>query len=481
MGTFIHGIAASENIDSSGERISIAGLDISSLAVDGVFNYEHKSDLPSQVVGKVLKARKIFTDADCEDEHQLYFWQKIQVPYLYVMGELFDDYKESAKDVAGMFRYDADKKGKQERNVMNFSIEGAKIDKQGMDILKSIARKVTITVLPCNKAAIAEMVVAATPKKKDDLSGIFKSEHFIEVEIFKSEMKAGIMPIKKEDPTKHATKLGIHPMHKEDNLGAIGAPTSPSLAMSKADALKDNVAQARQSRAIEYKKRGDSANEKIAIEGAKEARKEQIASAKAIKPNLTKAITAGAGNVAPGNLEGGSTLDTKLINPQLKKPVQDKPNYGKVINPPKVGVQPKGFGRVIRTGERQNKEKVKSLLLRAEQEYAQWDKREAFEAFMAKKMPHLAKGEIKAIGQTLVLKKSLDLEKSLAKLVKREDKIPGGLADKKSPKDFDAKKLAEGVKAEMEHTSDPKIAEEIAMDHLMEDPNYYEKLKTIEK
>jgi hypothetical protein len=33
----------------------------------------------------------------------------------------------------------------------------------------------------------------------------------------------------------------------------------------------------------------------------------------------------------------------------------------------------------------------------------------------------------------------------------------------------------------MEHTSDPKIAEEIAMDHLVEDPNYYKKLKTIEK
>lgn len=60
-----------------------------------------------------------------------------------------------------------------------------------------------------------------------------------------------------------------------------------------------------------------------------------------------------------------------------------------------------------------------------------------------------------------------------------EDKLPGGLADKATPNEFDPKQLAMGVKVEMEHTSDPKIAREIAMDHLKEDPNYYTKLKTI--
>jgi hypothetical protein len=62
-----------------------------------------------------------------------------------------------------------------------------------------------------------------------------------------------------------------------------------------------------------------------------------------------------------------------------------------------------------------------------------------------------------------------------------KDKIPGGLADKKSPKDFDRERLAQGIKVEMEHTSDKAIAREIAMDHLTEDPNYYRKLKKIEK
>lgn len=184
MPTFIHGIAASENIDSSGERIIIAGLDSSSLEKDGVFNWEHKADQPGQVVGKVLKARKIFSEADCEDEHQLHFFKKCGVPYLYVMGELMDDYKESAREVAGQFQYDADRKQQNATSTANFSIEGAKIDKQGMDIVKSIARKVTITVLACNKAAVAEMLPAKKPK--DNIDSLFKTEA-VEAEILKYE------------------------------------------------------------------------------------------------------------------------------------------------------------------------------------------------------------------------------------------------------------------------------------------------------
>jgi hypothetical protein len=64
---------------------------------------------------------------------------------------------------------------------------------------------------------------------------------------------------------------------------------------------------------------------------------------------------------------------------------------------------------------------------------------------------------------------------------KIKDMIGGGLADKKKPKNFDQKQLDAGKKVEAEHTSNPKIAQEIAMDHLTEDPNYYIKLKQIEK
>jgi hypothetical protein len=56
------------------------------------------------------------------------------------------------------------------------------------------------------------------------------------------------------------------------------------------------------------------------------------------------------------------------------------------------------------------------------------------------------------------------------------DKIPGGKADTKSPKDFDQKQLKVGIAVELEHVDDRSSAREIAMDHLAEDPDYYRKL-----
>lgn len=61
-----------------------------------------------------------------------------------------------------------------------------------------------------------------------------------------------------------------------------------------------------------------------------------------------------------------------------------------------------------------------------------------------------------------------------------EDQIPGGKADKKQPSDFPREALKAGIKIEMEHTDDPLIAMEIAMDHLIEDLDYYTKLKKME-
>ena len=64
--------------------------------------------------------------------------------------------------------------------------------------------------------------------------------------------------------------------------------------------------------------------------------------------------------------------------------------------------------------------------------------------------------------------------------LKKADLIPGGLADKSTHNQFDPEQLAKGIKVELEHTNDVRIAEEIAMDHLKEDAKYYDKLATIE-
>jgi len=54
-----------------------------------------------------------------------------------------------------------------------------------------------------------------------------------------------------------------------------------------------------------------------------------------------------------------------------------------------------------------------------------------------------------------------------------KDRLPGGAADNARVEDFDPRQLRAGTQIEMEHTNDPEIAREIAMDHLTEDPKYY--------
>jgi hypothetical protein len=79
----------------------------------------------------------------------------------------------------------------------------------------------------------------------------------------------------------------------------------------------------------------------------------------------------------------------------------------------------------------------------------------------------------------------------LSKQKNNEDTIPGGLAkgmdltDVANHHKVDIDELMKefelGIKTEMEHTSDKKVAEEIALDHLFEDPKYYTKLTAMEK
>lgn len=60
------------------------------------------------------------------------------------------------------------------------------------------------------------------------------------------------------------------------------------------------------------------------------------------------------------------------------------------------------------------------------------------------------------------------------------DRIPGGYADAGPPPGVALDQVRKGIAVEMEHTNDRRIAREIAMDHLWEDPAYYDKLALVE-
>ena len=67
----------------------------------------------------------------------------------------------------------------------------------------------------------------------------------------------------------------------------------------------------------------------------------------------------------------------------------------------------------------------------------------------------------------------------LARFIKGEDLIEGGLAED-TKKKFNIDQLIKGLKVEMEHTDDPRVAIEIAMDHLTEMDDYYDRLEKVE-
>jgi len=61
-----------------------------------------------------------------------------------------------------------------------------------------------------------------------------------------------------------------------------------------------------------------------------------------------------------------------------------------------------------------------------------------------------------------------------------KEKIPKGRSSGKDPSSFSEESIQKGIKIELEHTSDRELAQEIAMDHLAEFPDYYEELAKME-
>ena len=82
-------------------------------------------------------------------------------------------------------------------------------------------------------------------------------------------------------------------------------------------------------------------------------------------------------------------------------------------------------------------------------------------------------------------------EETLDSTTVAPNNLPGGLSQyatigdlaqmHKLPINRIIQQILKGVKVEMEHTTDADIAMEIAFDHVYEDPQYYDKLSSIEE
>ncbi|WNM70322.1 putative prohead protease [Myxococcus phage Mx1] len=192
----LDGIAASQAIDSSGEILDIRGLDISELEEGrGVLNYEHRSDQSegasaNDVIGHIVFAKKIFGPDDCKNDRELSYWNKVQLPFVYIQAELFNDEGHpGAVAAASLIRY------YQRRKLpilMRYSIEGATLEREGNTLKRAIAKRVAATLKPCNRSCVSGVL-------SDDLDETSTSEKDVLKDLLRSERPF-------ENPQK--TKLG---------------------------------------------------------------------------------------------------------------------------------------------------------------------------------------------------------------------------------------------------------------------------------
>lgn len=412
MPTFIHGVASCSAIDTSAEVIDIAGLDISSLAKTGTITFEHNMakeptgksfqlNIPCQIVGKIVQAKKIFSEKDCDTESERYFWNKTKLSYVYIIAELLDDYTASAKEVAGMFRYSKDHPG--QSAILGFSVEGGEIPgtRSGVVVKRSIARKTTLTTAPCNKLCIAEIYDAKMDSQvKDDFESLFKTETMA-IELFKSDqgykMYERFLAKREETDLMKAEPKGIphgwtpsaaqHP--KLGTVVSISHPQHGTVSVYKnPENSQYEVKHAGKLAGVKGTKGSFGTNAEAishaqkfvhGLHSGKILGRDITSMSSNPKGFLGKSLDAGSGNAAPTALSGGAVYQTENLGSKKKT------DWNK----------------------------------RAKQEYDQWPQKEKFESFMKARLPHLHEGEIRAIGRVISLNKSLDFESALDKLTKK--------------------------------------------------------------
>lgn len=181
IGTVLDGAFATQVYDTSAEIIDIAGADISSLNEDGVLNSEHVNPDNKQfrestkeeagqwgtIVGRIIFAKKIFNENDCESEREHGLWEKLQVPFIYGAAELFDAENHSnAKDLAAIIRH-YHRRGLPV--VVRYSIEGSTLERNGPHLMATVCRRAAMTIKPCNRSSYNYLVAEAAPPQQVEI------------------------------------------------------------------------------------------------------------------------------------------------------------------------------------------------------------------------------------------------------------------------------------------------------------------------
>jgi len=173
------GVFSAQTPDTSGEVLDVKGADIDELkSGKALVNTEHinPEDLKDEknkgfegfqsIVGRVMNAKKIFSEKDCSNKQELQAFKKLKVPLIWGQVEIFDDEDHpNAKAAASIIR-NFEKAGVEQQ--LGFSVEGATVKREGNYLKETAIRRLALTHKPCNKAAKVEFV-------QDSHQGVRKS------------------------------------------------------------------------------------------------------------------------------------------------------------------------------------------------------------------------------------------------------------------------------------------------------------------
>lgn len=322
QGMLIDGIAASEALDSSGEILDVEGCDISTLDTEGVLNWEHRGDdspghSSSDIVGKIVFCKKVFGAKDCDNERQLSYWKRIELPFIYIIARLADAAGHSeAKNMAALIR---DHHANNEPILVRFSIEGSTIgtDQSKKHLKESVARRVAATIKPCNRSCISGIIKDPQAPEGFDKNPGGEKKDFLEDALRRSEHQHPMF-----------TRLGGHelecdPLMEEPDLaGALQkmevirkSTTIRCMECGKPPAYECKWAEGK-ARAWFCPEHWEawSAKHKDDIDFARKLTDGYVDGAKygeAPGETLSKTLTAGGYNAAPGTLVGGSALQVE--------------------------------------------------------------------------------------------------------------------------------------------------------------------------
>jgi hypothetical protein len=161
MGLKIDGICSAELIDSSGEQLTVENCNIDDfIEGKGVLNWEHSNKSGDDIVAKITYAKKILKRKECSTDRERKYWDYVQVPYIYIQAEMFDDEEHpGAVAVSAIINYYHKRK---EKILVAVSIEGATLARKGNVLERTVARRAALTLRACNKACIIGVLDAPT-------------------------------------------------------------------------------------------------------------------------------------------------------------------------------------------------------------------------------------------------------------------------------------------------------------------------------